>query len=65
MRDDYFLVFWGFEQGQLFEMKCSFYAVNAIDTMGALLTKLNAGTSLGLASSTRMGLQNIVAPNPC
>ena len=51
MRDDYFLVFWGFEQGQLFEMKCSFYAVNAIDTMGALLTKLNAGTSLGLASS--------------
>ena len=52
MRDDYFLVFWSFEQGQLFEMKCSFHAVNAIETMEGLLKKLNARTALGLASST-------------
>jgi hypothetical protein len=52
MRDDYFLVFWCFERGQLFEMKCSFYAVNAIETMEALLKQLNASTTLGLESST-------------
>lgn len=52
MCDDYFLVFWSLEGEQLFEMKCSFYALDAIETMGTLLMKLNASTDLGLASST-------------
>jgi hypothetical protein len=51
MIDDYFLVFWSLEKGQLCEMKCSFYADNAIETMETLLKRLNASTLLGLAAS--------------
>jgi hypothetical protein len=61
MRDDYFLVFGCCEHDQLFEMKCSFYALDAIATMETLLKKLNAGTTLGLASSTEWK-SNIVWP---
>jgi len=52
MCDDYFLVFWCVEHGKLFKMECSFYAVDAIATMETLLKRLNASTTLGLASST-------------
>ena len=50
--DDYFLVFWSLEAERLFKMQCSFYAVDAIETMETLLKRITASTTLGLASST-------------